>query len=154
MPRQYHAAFDVVSQRARTVMHAWGQGPDVYGLIHADLGVDANRLFWGSPPEARAIDFDDSGFGYWMYDLAVSLEHCRDDAAYPEFRDALLEGYAGVRSLPDSHLEQLDLFMAAFYVYVSLWCAAMTRLYPRHRGELRQRLERAAGLAEDYVAST
>jgi Ser/Thr protein kinase RdoA (MazF antagonist) len=154
VPRRYHAAFDVVAQRARAVMQAWGQGPDVYGLIHADLGVDANLLFWGSPPEARAIDFDDSGFGYWMYDLAVSLEHCRDEAAYAEYRDALLEGYTGVRSLPDSQLERLELFMAAFYVYVSLWCAAMTQLHPRHREELHQRLERAAGLAADYVTST
>jgi Ser/Thr protein kinase RdoA (MazF antagonist) len=149
--RRYHAAFDFVRRRARAVMDRWGNGPDVYGLIHADLGVDANLLFWGSPPEARAIDFDDSGFGYWMYDLAVSLEHCRDDAAYPEFRDALLEGYAGVRSLPNWQVEQLELFMAAFYVYVSLWCAAMTQSYPRHREELNQRLERAAGLAVRYV---
>jgi Ser/Thr protein kinase RdoA (MazF antagonist) len=151
VPRRYHAAFEVVTQRARAVMNAWGQGSDVYGLIHADLGVDANLLFWGSPPQARAIDFDDSGFGYWMYDLAVSLEHCRDDAAYAEYRDALLEGYVEVRSLPNSQLEQLELFMAAFYVYVSLWCAAMTQSYPRHREELNQRLERAAGLAADYV---
>jgi Ser/Thr protein kinase RdoA (MazF antagonist) len=154
VPQRYRAAFDVVAQRAQVVMDGWGQGPDAYGLIHADLGVDANLLFWGSPPEARAIDFDDSGFGYWMYDLAVSLEHCRDDRAYPKFRDALLQGYAEVRSLPSRQVEQLELFMAAFYVYVSLWCAAMTQLHPRHREELEERLERAAGLAESYVAST
>ncbi len=152
VPRRYRAAFDVVAYRARAVMEEWGEGRDVYGLIHADLGVDANLLFWGSPPEARAIDFDDSGFGYWMYDLAVSLEHCRDDGAYPKYRDALLEGYTEVRSLPSLQLEKLDLFMAAFYVYISLWCAAMTQLYPRHREELRERLERAAGLALGYAA--
>jgi Ser/Thr protein kinase RdoA (MazF antagonist) len=151
LPRRYTAPFELVTRQAQAVMDAWGKGPDVYGLIHADLGVDANLLFWGSPPEARAIDFDDSGFGYWVYDLAVSLEHCRDDAAYVEYRDALLEGYAEVRSLPDSQLEQLELFMAAFYVYVSLWCAAMTQSYPQHRKELDQRLERAAGLAVDYA---
>jgi Ser/Thr protein kinase RdoA (MazF antagonist) len=154
VPRRYHAAFDVVTQRAQAVMDEWGKGPDVYGLIHADLGVDANLLFRGSPPEARAIDFDDSGFGYWMYDLAVSLEHCRDDAAYTVYRDALLEGYAEVRILPNSQLLQLELFVAAFYVYVSLWCAAMTQLHPRHREELVQRLERAAGLAADYVTNS
>jgi Ser/Thr protein kinase RdoA (MazF antagonist) len=154
LPLRYHAAFHDVTQRAKALMEAWGRGPDVYGLIHADLGVDANVLFCGSPPEARAIDFDDSGFGYWMYDLAVSLEHCRDDAAYREYRDALLEGYAEVRSLPHWQAEQLEHFMAAFYVYVSLWCAAMTQLHPRHREELLQRLARAANLAEDFVKST
>jgi Ser/Thr protein kinase RdoA (MazF antagonist) len=124
----------------------------VYGLIHADLGVDANVLFWRG--EARAIDFDDSGLGYWMYDLAVSLEHVRDDTEYPRFRDALLEGYTEIRNLPDTQLEQLDLFMAAFFVYVSLWAAAMTQVYPAHRIELMDRLERAAGLVERYVSGS
>ena len=52
-------------------MEDWGKEPDVYGLIHADLGTKANVLF--NKGEARAIDFDDGGFGYWTYDLAVPL---------------------------------------------------------------------------------
>ena len=48
--------------RVREVMDAWGQGPEAYGLIHGHLGVDANLLFWHGRP--RAIDLDDSGFGY------------------------------------------------------------------------------------------
>jgi Ser/Thr protein kinase RdoA (MazF antagonist) len=118
LPPQRREPLQMVTRRVGEVMEKWGTGPDVHGLIHADLGVDANVLFWRG--EARAIDFDDSGFGYWIYDLAVSLEHCRDDPEYPAFRDALLSGYAGVRSLREEQLEQLDLFMAGFYVYMSL----------------------------------
>jgi Ser/Thr protein kinase RdoA (MazF antagonist) len=147
LPPSTVAPFEAVARQVRQIMDEWGRGAEVYGLIHADLGVDANVLFWGSPPEARAIDFDDSGFGYWMYDLAVSLEHVRDDTAYPRFRDALLEGYAEHHTLPEVQLEQLELFMAAFYVYVSLWAAAMAYLHPKHREELFERLQRAAGLA-------
>lgn len=150
VPEQYVAPFETVTQQVRQVMDDWGKGPDVYGLIHADLGVDANVLFWRG--EARAIDFDDSGFGYWMYDLAVSLEHCRDDEAYPQLRDALLDGYAEFRSLPEEQLESLELFMAAFYVYLGLWAAAMTLRYPHYRQELYERLERAAGLVLGYLS--
>ncbi len=151
LPARFLEPLKSVSHRIGKVMQRWGNGPDVYGLIHADLGIDANVLFWRG--EARAIDFDDSGFGYWVYDLAVALEHCRDDPAYPAFRDALLDGYAEVRSLPQEQLSHLDLFMAAFYVYLCLWAAGMSRLYPKHRDELLERQERAAGLALSFASS-
>jgi len=147
IPRQYLDSFQAVAREVGQVMDAWGAGSDVYGLIHGDLGLDANVLFWRG--EARAIDFDDSGFGYWMYDLAISLEHCRDDAAYPQFRDALLEGYAELRSLPQAQLERLDLFLAAWDVYLCLWAAAGAHLFPHHREDALQRLERAARFVMD-----
>jgi Ser/Thr protein kinase RdoA (MazF antagonist) len=150
VPQAYVEPFQAVTREAAQVMDAWGTGRDVYGLIHADLGLDANLLFWGG--EARAIDFDDSGFGYWMYDLAIALEHCREDAAYPRFRDALLEGYAEYRSLPQAQLDQLDLFFAVWDVYLSLWAAAGAHLYPHHREWALQRLERAAGFVQCYLA--
>jgi Ser/Thr protein kinase RdoA (MazF antagonist) len=151
IPAEYVRPFETVIERTGQVMAAWGTGPDVYGLIHADLGVDANLLFWRG--EARAIDFDDSGFGYWIYDLAVSLEHVRDDSRYPEIRDGLLGGYAELRALPEAQVAEIELFLAAFYVYLSFWCAAMTVSYPHYWEELMERLERAAGLATRYVAT-
>jgi Ser/Thr protein kinase RdoA (MazF antagonist) len=150
LPQTYQEPFEIVARRVRQVMDELGQGPDVYGLIHADLGVDANVLFWGG--EARAIDFDESGFGYWVYDLAIALEHCREDAEYPEFRDALLDGYAEVRSLPEGQLEYLELFAAAFDVYWTLWAVAAAHVSPRTREGLRSRMERAARLVVSYVA--
>jgi Ser/Thr protein kinase RdoA (MazF antagonist) len=138
-----------VAQRTRQVMNAWGQGPDVYGLIHGDLGVDANMLFWHGEP--RAIDFDDSGYGYWVYDLAVALEHCWQQAAFPRYRDALLGGYAGLRSLPTEQLDQLELFIAATEVYWNLWATGGTHLYPRLRAEFGERIRCTAELVVRYV---
>lgn len=150
LPRRLVEPFEAVARRVRQVMNEWGTGPDVYGLIHADLGVDANVLFWRG--EARAIDFDDSGFGYWIYDLAVALEHCWEDADYHRFRDALLGGYAEIRSLPEEQLGYLDLFTAAFCVYWSLWATGVTHLNPEYRDRLRMRLTRYAGYVKRYVA--
>jgi Ser/Thr protein kinase RdoA (MazF antagonist) len=151
LPKPYQEPFEIVARRVKQVMKNLGQGPDVFGLIHADLGVDSNVLFWQG--EARAIDFDESGFGYWVYDLAISLEHCREDAEYPQFREALLDGYVEIRSLPENHLNHLDLFAAAFDVYWTLWAAAVAHLSPESREGLRPRMERAARLVIRYLAS-
>jgi len=151
LPQEYLQPFDLVTRRVKLVMDAWGKASQVYGLIHGDLGLDANVLFWGG--EARAIDFDDSGFGYYLYDLSLALEHCQEDEALPQFRDALLDGYARVRSLPEDQLEYLDLFLAAYYVYLSLYAAAAAQVYPRHREELLRRMERASRLVEHYLST-
>ncbi len=145
----HREAFGVVARRVRQVMDAWGQGPEVYGLIHGDLGMDANLLFWHD--EARAIDFDDSAFGYWIFDLAVALEHCWEEAGFPRYREALLEGYAELRPLPQEQLDQLELFMAACEVYWTLWAVGGTHLYPRLQPEYNERIQRAAELVVRYV---
>jgi len=152
LPQEYVEPFEVVTRRVKQVMDEWGQGPEVYGLIHGDLGLDANVLFWGG--EARAIDFDDSGFGYYVYELSLALEHCQEDDALPQFRDALLDGYTQVRSLPEDQLEHFDLFLAAYFVYLSLYAAGVAPFHPNDREELLRRMARAFRLVERYLADT
>ncbi|MBI4926416.1 MAG: phosphotransferase [Anaerolineae bacterium] len=151
LPKEYLPEFEMVSARTRQLMEALGKSPEVYGLIHADLGLDANILFWKG--EARAIDFDDFGFGYYLYDLSLALEHCQEDAALPQYRDALLEGYTRVWSVPDEHFKHLDLFLAAFWVYLSLWAAAMIPSHPQHADQLAARMDRAFCLVKRYLNS-
>ena len=152
LPQEYVEPFEVVTRRVKQVMDEWGQGPEVYGLIHGDLGLDANVLFWGG--EARAIDFDESGFGYYVYELSLALEHCQEDDALPQFRDALLDGYTQVRSLPEDQLEHLDLFLAAYFVYLSLYAAGVAPFHPNDREELLRRMARAFRLVERYLADS
>jgi len=128
IPRRYFEAFKEVTIRVEQVMEDWGKGPDVYGLIHADLGTEANVLFHRG--EARAIDFDDGGYGYWAYDLAIPLVDLEGDEALPIFRDALLEGYSEIRSIPEEQLEKLELFQAAFRALEIFWGTACTLRNP------------------------
>jgi len=151
LPAEYVAPFEAVASRVQLVMDAWGKGREVYGLIHADLGLDANVLFWHG--QARAIDFDDSGFGYYAYDLALALENCQEDEALPRYRDAPLEGYTQIRPLPKDQIEQMDLLLSAFRVFWSLWAAAVMELYPRYREELLERMARYFKLVEHYLAN-
>ena len=145
----HRQAFSFVAGQLREVMDDWGQGLDVFGLIHGDLGVDANLFFWHGEP--RAIDFDDSGFGYWVFDLAVALDACRDDPAYPRYREALLNGYAEFRPLPEQQAAQIELFLAGLQVYWNLWAAGGTHLYPDLLPEYRERLARTADFVVRYA---
>jgi len=61
-----------VSDRCASVQYTFGgQGPDVFGLIHGNLGVDANLFFWHwtfllSAPviiKHRTCSFGDKGIG-------------------------------------------------------------------------------------------
>jgi Ser/Thr protein kinase RdoA (MazF antagonist) len=151
LPEAWVEPFERVARQTRQVMEAWGTGPEVYGLIHADLGVDANVLFWHGEP--RIIDFESSGFGYWIYDLAVAVEHAREDPAFPRYRDALLEGYEEFRSLSDEQLAQLELFLAATSVYWDLWAVGGTHVHPEFLDEYRQRIDREAALVIQYVST-
>jgi len=142
-------AFSFVAEQIREVMEEWGQGRDVFGLIHGDLAIDANLLFWHGEP--RAIDFDDSGFGYYVFDLGVALDVCRDSPSYRRYRDALLDGYAEFRSLPERQAEQIELFLAGSQIYWNLWATGGTHLYPGLRGEYAERIARTAQSAVQYA---
>jgi Ser/Thr protein kinase RdoA (MazF antagonist) len=78
---------------------------DTVGVVHGDLHA-LNLLFHG--PEVRAIDFDGTSVDYFANDLAVSLgEGVAGSPNHPAFgakRDALLRGYASVRTPPPAEL--------------------------------------------------
>jgi Ser/Thr protein kinase RdoA (MazF antagonist) len=132
MPELLQEPFQIVSHEARAVMEALGQGPDAYGLIHADMCPE-NVLFKAG--EAVPIDFEDCGFGYWLWDIAVALCQQPWTEAWYRQRDAFLEGYARVRTLPESQLRHVDLFLAVQYATAVLWASMFLRDDPARRAQ-------------------
>lgn len=61
-----------------------------FGLIHADV-LRENIFVNGS--SVSLIDFDDSGWGYRLYDLGTVLSQHLYEPHYPELRAALMQGY-------------------------------------------------------------
>jgi Ser/Thr protein kinase RdoA (MazF antagonist) len=145
----HREAFSIVAERVKEIMDEWGENPDIFGLIHGDLGVDANLLFWHGEP--RAIDFDDSGFGYYIFDLAVALDAVRDHPDYTDYKGALLKGYREFRQLPEEQAQQTDLFLAALEVYWNLWATGGTHLYPELLDEYKERIASTADFVIRYV---
>ncbi len=77
-----------------------------YGLIHADL-VSENVLI--NKHSLHLIDFDDSGFGYRLFDLATTVLRLQRLPGQEHLVDALIAGYVNERGLD---LGTLDLFLA------------------------------------------
>jgi Ser/Thr protein kinase RdoA (MazF antagonist) len=109
----------------------------VVGLIHADLHLD-NALFAGE--DVCMIDFDDCGFGFRIYDVAVALWELRHRADYDLFRDALIEGYTAQRHLPHDQVGLIDAFIAAREVAFGLWFIGTARVNPEFRAQLDEEL--------------
>jgi Ser/Thr protein kinase RdoA (MazF antagonist) len=125
LPAPVREQFDEVARRMSTIMADLGSQPDAFGLIHADLHLE-NALYDGEA--VRLIDFDDCGFGYWLYDIAVPLWEYRGRDDYPAILDALASGYGKHRELPD--LSQVDNFIATREVAFGLWFAGMAQVNP------------------------
>ena len=127
MPAQFQEPFEVVSQEAKQAMEALGKSPEAYGLIHADLYPE-NVLYKAGQP--YPIDFEDCGYGYWMWDIAVALCRWAWGAEWERMRDAFRDGYAQVRTLPEAQWAQLDLFVATQFATMVLWASEFLKHDP------------------------
>lgn len=101
--------------------------PAVFGLIHADLHarnviVNGRRL--------HVIDFDDAGFGWHAYELAVALHAHQRHPRREAFLAALVKGYRRVRPLADAVVATVPLFLLVRTLASIGWTA--TR--PEHNG--------------------
>ena len=61
-----------------------------FGLIHADLVRENVMVHDG---RVHLIDFDDSGFGFRLFDIATTLLRNRSEPDYDALKGALLDGY-------------------------------------------------------------
>lgn len=121
LPPEYRAVVEDTLDAASEVLDALGRERDVWGLIHSDLH-HRNRLM--SDGCLAAIDFDDCGFGYYLYDLAVILgfpRHKYRDEFEADLLPAFLEGYRAVRPLSDEHVALLPVFYALRHIVITLW---------------------------------
>jgi Ser/Thr protein kinase RdoA (MazF antagonist) len=101
-------------------------------MIHSDLYLE-NMLFKAG--KAYPIDFEDCGYGYWMWDIAIALRRWARGDKWESMRDAFREGYAQFRTLPESQWCQLDLFVAIQFATMVLWSLALLMNDPKRVAE-------------------
>jgi Ser/Thr protein kinase RdoA (MazF antagonist) len=136
-------------QKARQALAEFGRDAGNYGLIHADF-VPENLLQRGE--ELLLIDFDDSGFGWHMFELATALYFQIGGSQFERIKAAILDGYRSVRALPGSHWAQLPLFLLLRSLTYLGW------VHTRHETETARSLtpmfiERTEQLARAYLAA-
>ncbi len=116
--RMLHAQLQEVEQHL-------GKSPERFGLIHSDLSF-GNVLF--TADEVSPIDFDDCGFGYYLYDLAVILAGPWERSGFQQRSDALLHGYREICELPHEHLDLIPALMARRASSLGQWDRVKTLL--------------------------
>jgi len=114
------AANDAVLDRLRH----YPRTPASFGLIHYDLHV-GNFLFHGTG--ANMIDFDECGFGYYLFDLAHILFEFIDHPRFSEFREAALGQYAEGRPGGRVPADDLGLFLALQGIAYANWLHRLFR---------------------------
>jgi Ser/Thr protein kinase RdoA (MazF antagonist) len=80
---------------------SYGKDAERFGLIHCDLRL-ANLLIDGG--SVKVIDFDDCGFGWYMYDAATPVSFYEHAPQVPHLVEAWKAGYRKV--LPLSRLDE------------------------------------------------
>jgi Ser/Thr protein kinase RdoA (MazF antagonist) len=99
-------------------LEAYGRASDRFGLVHADIRL-ANLLV--DAGQVRVIDFDDSGFAWFMYDFATTVSFMEEHPRVPELRDAWLEGYRSVAPLDAADEAELDTFVMLRRLLLVAW---------------------------------
>jgi Ser/Thr protein kinase RdoA (MazF antagonist) len=109
------------TDRLMQKLGAYGTGPEVFGLIHADLRL-ANLMT--DDQGLWAIDFDDCGFGWWVYDLAAALSFIETDPRLADLIARWCEGYARVAVLRPEDRAMIPALILLRRVLLTAWLAS------------------------------
>lgn len=90
----------------RERLTSYGKESSRYGLIHSDLHL-SNIMYHNG--RLQLIDFDDCGFGWFLYECGCSLLEYNEHLE--ELRDAWLRGYQAIRPLTAADLKETDTFI-------------------------------------------
>ncbi|GAB3132560.1 phosphotransferase [Tsukamurella serpentis] len=101
-------AIEPAAQRAAQRIDAFGRAADRFGLIHGDLRA-ANLITTGAG--FTVIDFDDSGFGWHLFEFAAAASFVETDPRLPDWAHAWVTAYRDHRSLPEAHAALLADFV-------------------------------------------
>jgi len=100
--------FLIIRDQLIALLTAYGQPADTYSMIHADMH-EGNVMV--SHNDFLLIDFDDAGFGWHQYDIAVALFNHAESNNYETLKDTLIRHYRQIRNLSDDDLALLPYFI-------------------------------------------
>jgi Ser/Thr protein kinase RdoA (MazF antagonist) len=105
---------DLIGKR----LGAYGKGEDRFGLIHGDLRL-ANLLIDGHA--VKVIDFDDCGFGWYMYDAATPISFYEHEPQVPSLIESWKTGYRRVIDLPRADENEIPTFVMLRRLLLVAW---------------------------------
>jgi len=105
---------DLIGRR----LAAYGQDRNRFGLVHCDLRL-ANLLI--DAGKVKVIDFDDCGFGWFMYDAATPVSFYEHEPVVPDLIDAWKTGYRRVSDLPAADEAEIPTFVMLRRLLLVAW---------------------------------
>ena len=102
----------------RRRLAAYGDGPDRYGLVHADLRL--GNTLWGDGG-LYVIDFDDAGWSWLLWDLATALTFTEQHPQLGELVAAWLEGYTEISRLSSEVIAIVPTLIMLRRLHVLAW---------------------------------
>lgn len=102
----------------RRRLERFGQGPERFGLIHSDVRL-ANLLVAGDA--IQVIDFDDCGFGWFLFDFATAVSFIEHEPRVPGLIEALVNGYRKVAPLPAEDEAEIPTFVLLRRLQLVAW---------------------------------
>jgi Ser/Thr protein kinase RdoA (MazF antagonist) len=115
--------FGRAAELIRQRLARYGSGPDRFGLAHCDLRL-ANLLLSGG--EVKVIDFDDCGFGWYMYDAATPLSFYEHLPQAAGLLGQWLEGYRTVSPVSQAEEEEIPTFVMLRRLLLVAWVSSHT----------------------------
>jgi Ser/Thr protein kinase RdoA (MazF antagonist) len=107
-------AVDLIGKR----LAAYGRSNERFGLIHCDLRL-ANLLIDGRA--VKVIDFDDCGFGWYMYDAATPVSFYEHEPQVPDLIEAWKRGYRKVIDLSKADEAEIPTFIMLRRLLLVAW---------------------------------
>lgn len=147
-------AGDKAALFARTVdlidrrLAAYGQHEGRFGLIHCDMRL-ANLLIDGDA--VKVIDFDDCGFGWYLYDAATPVSFHEHEPQVPDLIDAWKTGYRKVLPLCAADAAEIPTFVMLRRLLLIAWIGSHAETDLARSMGLAY-TEGAVGLCEAYLS--
>ncbi|MDZ5474133.1 phosphotransferase [Bacillus sp. 31A1R] len=138
--------FEEVSGKIKERLNQFGKSPERFGLIHSDLRL-ANLLVENN--HIKIIDFDDCGFGWYLYDLATSISFMEHKPYVPLLIQSWLKGYRKVRPLSKEEEYEIPTFIMMRRLQLVAWVGSRDNETTRELGS--QYTEDTVLLAEKYL---
>ena len=110
----YVRTVDVIEKR----LQAYGEAPSRFNLIHGDLRL-ANLLV--DVDAITVIDFDDSGYGWLMYDAATMVSFHEHEQHVLELIGSWVKGYRALRPLAKADEREIATFIMFRRLLLTAW---------------------------------
>ncbi|MCL5975903.1 MAG: aminotransferase class III-fold pyridoxal phosphate-dependent enzyme [Gammaproteobacteria bacterium] len=102
-------------------LHHYGETPDRFGLVHADLRL-ANLLV--DDTQLSVIDFDDCGFSWFIYDFASAVSFLETSPLLPQLQQAWVRGYKSITALSAEDEAMISTLVMFRRLLLTAWVAS------------------------------